>query len=538
MIRRLVFWLPCLALVVSPGSWADATEPPSIVIILADDMGYSDLGCYGGEIETPQLDALARGGLRFTQFHNTARCCPTRASLLTGVYPHQADVGGMVDDQHVPGYRGRLNPDTPTIAEILGGGGYRTFMIGKWHVSPFDYATREARDPASWPIHRGFTHVYGTLTGGGSYFDPRGLMRDDRFIAPEPREGYYYTDAISDEAARYIHDHAERKTPLFMYVAYTAPHWPLHARPRAIAKYRTRYRKGWDELRAERLARMKSLDIVDDRYRLTERDARVGPWRDEQHKEWQVERMAVYAAQVDAMDQGIGRIVEALRSTGRLENTLILFLADNGGCDEAVHARSTKHRKNYYHYPVDDLMAGNVPDRMPGPRDTFASYGVGWANLSNTPFRLYKQKIHAGGIATPLIVHWPRGIHDKGALRRQPGHVIDLLPTCLDVAGVPFPAEFNGKTPISAEGISLRPALDDKPLPERLIFWEHMGNAGVRQGEWKLVREKNKPWELYNLEQDPTEMVDLAERESRRVADMEAAYQRWARRANVIKPEA
>jgi len=538
MIRGMFLSLSFVALVVSSVSSAEVADRPNIVIILADDMGYSDLGCYGGEIETPHLDALARGGLRFTQFYNTARCCPTRASLLTGLYPHQADVGGMVNDQHIPGYRGRLNPDTPTIAEILGGGGYRTFMIGKWHVSPFDYATHETRDPASWPINRGFTHVYSALTGGGSYFDPRGLMRDDRFIAPEPREDYYYTDAVSDETARYICDHAGQKTPLFMYVAYTAPHWPLHAKPQDIAKYRARYRKGWDLLREERLSRMKSLGILDDRHRLTERDSRVRPWEKAEHKNWQAERMAVYAAQVDSMDQGIGRIVDALRVTGQLDNTLIVFLADNGGCDEILRARETEQRKNYYHYPVDDLKAGNTAGLMPGPRDTFASYGVGWANLSNTPFRLYKKRIHAGGIATPLIVHWPRGIRDNGSFRRQPGHVIDLLPTCLDVAGIRFPDEFNTKTPLPPEGVSLRPALTDKPLPERLIFWEHMGNAGVRQGEWKLVREKNKPWELYNLERDPTEMVDLAEQKSRRVAEMEAAYQRWARRANVIKPEA
>ncbi|MBN1590233.1 MAG: arylsulfatase [Pirellulales bacterium] len=530
------FFLATFAMAVMASAVLSA-ERPDIVIILADDMGYSDLGCYGGEIETPNLDKLAAGGLRFTQFYNTARCCPTRASLLTGVYPHQADVGNMVSDQHVPGYRGRLNPNTPTIAECLGGeNGYRTFMAGKWHVSPFDYATREAPDPGSWPCRRGFDHVYAALTGGGSYYDPRGLMRDDRFIEPG-RENYYYTDAISDEAARYVRNHAGDRRPMFMYVAYTAPHWPLHARPDDIARYRDRYRKGWDVLRKERLTRMNALGLVDDRWRLTQRDRRVGAWEDVEQKDWEMERMAVYAAQIDAMDRGIGRIVDALRETGRLENTLLMFLADNGGCDEIMNAEDTEYRKNYYHYPVDDLKAGNVPGLMPGPRNTFASYGVGWANLSNTPFRLYKKRIHAGGTSTPLIVHWPRGIKAQGEFRRQPGHVIDLLPTCLDAGGVSFPKRFGDREPIPPEGTSLRPAFSGDSLPERAIYWEHVGNRGVRQGNWKLVGLRGKPWELYDLKNDPTEMIDLADKLPDRVAAMKAMYGRWAKRCHVLKPK-
>jgi arylsulfatase len=245
--------------------------------------------------------------------------------------------------------------------------------------------------------------------------------------------------------------------------------------------------------------------------------------------------MAVYAAQVDVMDRGIGRIVEALRDTGRLENTLLVFLADNGGCDELLRASRTPYRRNYYHYPTEGLEAGNRPGLMPGPRNTFASYGVGWANLSNTPFRLYKKRIHAGGTSTPLIVHWPRGIEAKGELRRQPGHVIDLLPTCVDVAGVKLPEQFAGAKPIPPEGTSLKPALAGEPLPERAIYWEHIGNAGVRQGDWKLVRERGKPWELYDLSRDPTEMVDLAGEMPDRVGAMRDMYERWAERCHVVK---
>ncbi|MBN2580660.1 MAG: arylsulfatase [Pirellulales bacterium] len=535
MNSKLLVIFFCAAAISSADLPAATPDRPNIVIILADDMGYSDLGCYGGEIETPQLDALAADGLRFTQFCNTARCCPSRAAILTGVYPHQADVGFMVHDEHVPGYRGRLNPHTPTIAEVLGGpGGYETYQVGKWHVSPFDYATRKASDPASWPIHRGFQHVYGTLSGGGSYYDPIGLMRDDRFIKPE-RENYYYTEAISDEAVQYIRNRTADSRPLLMYVAYTAPHWPLHARPEGVAKYRDRYKKGWDQLREERFERMKALGIVNRNCRLSPRDRRVPAWKDTKHKDWEAERMAVYAAQVDALDRGVGRIVQALRETGQLENTLLFFLSDNGGSDECLGPKETKKRKTYYNYPVADLQAGNVPGLMPGPRNTFASYGVGWANLSNSPFRLYKKRIHEGGISTPLIVHWPQGIAARGELRRQPGHIIDLMATCLDVAGVDFPEQFAGADAIPPEGTSLRPAFADKPLPDRAIFWEHMGNQGVRQGDWKLVRLHNKPWELYNLQDDPTELHDLAETMPDRVDVMKAMYQSWAKRCHVLK---
>ncbi len=520
----------------------ESHQRPNIIIMLADDMGYSDIGCYGGEIQTPNLDRLAGNGVRFTRFYNSARCCPTRASLLTGVYPHQADIGRMVRDSGVPGYRGRLNPKTATAAELLGHDkdGYRTYMVGKWHVSPYDYKTRVAADRGSWPLQRGFERFYGSLAGGGSFYDPVALMRDNEFIKP-PRQGYYYTDAISDAAAGFIGEAAGDfigeaagdSQPFFMYVAYTSPHWPLHAKEKDIAKYEGVYDKGWDALRAERLARMKRLGIVDDRYSLSPRDSRVPAWKDAKNKRWEARRMAVYAAQIDAMDQGIGRIVAALEKTGQLDNTLIMFLADNGGCDELLGDRD-KIRRNYYAHSLgDDFRCGNNPKVDPGPRNTFASYGIGWANASNTPFRLYKKRIHEGGVATPLVVHWPCKIKKGGELRRDVGHITDLVPTCLDAAGIEYPGFCEKKELVPPEGQSLVAAMEGQGVPMRTICWEHFGNQGVRQGDWKLVREKGKPWSLYNLAGDPVELNDLAKENKSKVEELVEVYDEWARRCHV-----
>ncbi len=500
-------------------------------------MGYSDIGCYGGEIHTPTLDRLAGGGLRFTQFYNTGRCCPTRAALMTGLYPHQAGVGHMTNDRGLPGYRGRLNEQCVTMAEALGGQhGYQTALVGKWHVSPFDFKTRTASDRATWPLQRGFDTFYGTLAGGGSFYNPPGLMSANKLIPPDLPD-YYYTDVISDRAARHIREHAGRKKPLFMYVAYTSPHWPLHAKPHDIAKYQGVYDKGWDALRAERLKRMIELDIVDPRWKLTDRDPTVPAWQEAENKAWESRRMAVYAAQVDCMDQGIGRIVAALEETGQLANTLIFFLADNGGCAEELSADTQwLIRCGIIDKTSPDgrpMQVGNDPKIIPGPADTFASYGVPWANASNTPFRLYKHWVHEGGVATPLIVHWPQGIEARGELRHQPGHLIDIMATCLDVAQIEYPKQHNGHRITPAEGKSLRPAFGNKPIEREAIYWEHEGNRAVRSGKWKLVAQHKQPWELYDLEADRTETNNLAEKQPERVEQMKALYQRWADRAHV-----
>ena len=503
----------------------DSANPPNIVIIMADDMGYSDIGCYGGEIETPHLDRLAAGGLRFTQFYNAARCCPTRASLLTGLYPHQAGVGSMVGvGGKEPGYRGRLNESCVTIAEGLKRAGYTTLMSGKWHVTHYRYQNPEPTlHRGTWPLQRGFDRFFGTLAGAGSFFTPVSLMRDNEFI--EPGDDFYYTDAINDEAARFITE-ADADKPLFLYTAHVAPHWPLHALPEDIEKYKDVYRAGWDDIRKQRRARMDEMGLIDPDWKLTERDPRVSAWEDTEHQEWEIHRMAVYAAQVDRMDQGIGRIIEALEDTGRLDNTLILFLSDNGGCDEIIQGQDTRH--GYF------ARGGTTPDVFPGEPDTYAAYGYGWANASNTPYRKYKKWIHEGGAATPLIAHWPERIKEHGALRHQIGHIIDFMATCLDIAGAEYPETFNGHDITPLEGVSLVPAFQDKPLERAApLYWEHLGNRGIRDGKWKLVAGKDAPWELFDMERDRTETNNIADDHPDRVAAMTADYETWAERVGV-----
>ena len=541
------------------GGRGDAKSPPrpNIVVIMSDDMGYSDAGCFGGEIPTPNIDRLAAGGVRFTQFYNTSRCCPTRASLMTGVYPHQAGVGHMTWKQlDLPGYRSDLSKHTPTIAELLKTAGYRTYMAGKWHLS-FGDLPNEPKD--NWPRQRGFDRFYGMITGSGSFYDPRMLVRENTPLSPaadaeyKPKN-YYFTDAIADQSVRFIREHDERQKdePLFLYVAFTAPHWPLHAPAEAIAKYKGKYDQGYEPIRAARFERMKQMGLVDPKWELAPPPQ---PWAEVKHKEWEARCMEVYAAQIDLMDQGIGRIVDALEEAGRLDDTLILFLHDNGGCDEnnGRNARLPKGDLNPPdHKPTDPQWNSRPrvtrdgrtvrggPQVMPGADDTFIAYGRNWANVSNTPFREYKHYVHEGGISTPLVAHWPRGIAAarRGALERTPGHVIDIVATCAELAGAALPAEFNGKPTTPFEGVSFAPAFGagDGPAPRaQPIFFEHEGNRAVRDGKWKLVAKGAKgPWELYDMEADRTEMHDLARREPQRVRAMASAWQQWAERAQVL----
>ncbi|MEX2672072.1 MAG: arylsulfatase [Phycisphaeraceae bacterium] len=509
------------------GTAASAEAPqdqPNIVIIMADDMGYSDIGSFGGEIQTPNLDALAEGGLRYSQFYNTGRCCPTRASLLTGLYPHQAGVGHMVSPGTQPGYRGRLVDRAVTIAEVLGEQGYHTAMAGKWHVTHYAYNNPEPTlHRASWPRQRGFDRFFGTLSGAGSFFEPVSLMRDNTFI--EPDEDFYYTDAISDQASRFITE-APADEPVFLYVAHTAPHWPLHALPEDIARYEGVYDEGWDQMREDRHERLLEMGLLSEDWPLSARGGGIPAWSDAEHKAWQARRMAVYAAQVDRMDQGIGRVVQALKETGRFENTLILFLADNGGSHEVIQGTNTRHG-NFE-------QGGTQPNIMPGDADTYASYGRPWANASNTPFRLYKSWNHEGGIATPLIAHWPNGIRDRGGIRHQPGHVIDLMATAVDISRSRYPEIYNDHEILPLEGTSLVPSFDsDQPLEREAIFWEHQGSRAVRVGDWKLVRERRKDWELYNLKVDRTETHNLADEHPDRVTQMAERWNAWADRAFV-----
>ncbi len=513
---------------------------PNIVVILADDMGFSDIGCYGAEIQTPHLDRLAQTGVRFSQMYNNARCCPTRASLLTGLYPHQAGVGHMTTDLGLPAYQGCLRTDCVTIAEALGDAGYRTGMSGKWHVGG-DYGMigrenwtpGDARHPVPW--QRGFTRFFGTLDGAGSYFNPHTLYADDQPVTVGVEEDFYYTDAISDHAVTMVEDFHATGDPFFLYVAYTAPHWPLQARPAEIEKYRGRYRCGWDEIRADRHRRLVAQGLIDASWALSPRDADAQPWSEVAHPEWEDRRMAVYAAQIDRMDQGIGRLLDCLRRLEISENTLVMFLSDNGGCAELL-AESGWIMD--YVPPTrrgEPVIPGNDPTRMPGGEDTYMSYDLPWANASNTPFRLFKHWVHEGGISTPLIVSWPHTVAGSGRIVHTPCHVIDIMATCLDAADAPYPTHRRGQAVTPLEGESMLPVLAEKPYVRRQpLVWEHEGNCAVRGGDWKLVRKYPGEWELYDMARDRTELHDLAAAQPQRVQELEDVYAAWAARCGVV----
>jgi len=510
---------------------------PNILLILNDDMGFSDLGCYGGEIETPHLDRLAENGLRYTQFYNTARCCPSRASLLTGLHPHQADVGHMMNDDDIDGYLGDLNANTVTLAEALGCGGYRCYMSGKWHV------TRHIRDAQhNWPCQRGFHDFYGTLNGCGNFFNPGTLIRNNNPIQAEG-DSYYTTDAFTDETIRQLREHHENHSekPFFQYLAYTAPHWPLHAHPEDIEKYKGRFDEGWDVLREKRLERLKQSGILPEACDLSDRDETVPPWADAPDKAWQARRMEVYAAQLDRMDQGIGRVLQTLEELDQLDNTLILFLSDNGGCaeelltDNAFWARKADEEAiaTATTRTGDPVQFGNAPDLLPGGENTYASYGTEWANLSNTPFRLYKHWVHEGGIATPFIVHWPAGIDTPGKLRTQPAQLPDIMATLLDLAQTDYPETYNDHPVQPCEGFSMVPTFGNQPFDRDILCWEHEGNRAVRKGNWKLVSKYPGEWELYNLETSRSETQNCAAEHPDRVAELTAYYTEWAERCHV-----
>ena len=535
---------------------------PNIILIMSDDMGYSDIGCYGGEINTPNLDALAAGGLRFTQFYNTARCCPTRASLITGLHPHQAGVGHMMEDRGNEAYQGDLNQNCMSIAEVLKTAGYSAFMTGKWHVTPLK-PTRENPDKKNWPLQRGFDRFFGTIHGAGSFYDPNTLTSGNEFIAPS--DDFYYTQAISDTAVKYIQEHTA-DNPFFMYITYTAAHWPMHALPEDIEKYKGKYDKGWDELRKERYQRMIEMGLIKPEWSLSEAYPET-PWENEKLKDWHAACMEVYAAMIDNMDQGIGRIIQTLKDKGELDNTLIFFLQDNGACAETygfnrsgddtikVNPLEIKpYPPGYLQTDMEPLQTRDGrPVRVgygvyPGPADTYVGYDKSWANASNTPFRMFKHWTNEGGISTPLIVHWPLGFKAKNEFRWQPGQLPDIMATCIDVAGANYPEIFNGNKIIPFEGTSLQPAFGNKELPNHTLFWEHEGNRAIRKGKWKLVSEAwfwpmmldsinvlpIEKWELYDLESDRTEQYNLAAENQELVKEMGAEWQQWAERVGAI----
>ena len=534
-----------------------APDKPNIIIIMSDDMGYSDIGCYGSEIKTSNLDDLAYNGLRFTQFYNTARCCPTRASLLTGLYPHQTGLGWMVSrDDDLRGYQAEINDQCVTIAEVMKPAGYKNYMVGKWHVTQ----DLEPEGPMNvWPLQRGFDKFYGILRGATSLYDPATLVRGNQFITPEndpdykPDE-YYFTDAISDNAVSFIREHPAEE-PFFMYVAYTAAHWPMHAPRESIEHYKGRYDSGWDPIREERYKRMQDLNMIRDIWELS--PAENGGWENEPLQEWSSRRMEVYAAMVEKMDQGIGKIVDELKQNGMFENTLIFYLQDNGGCAEEHGTKTGPAPENWESMPlkpmdVDELQPDMVPKYtrdgrpvrtgrgvMPGPANTYIAYGQEWANVSNTPFREYKHWVHEGGISTPLIVSWPSQITAKGEFRSQPGHLIDLMATCVDAGGAEYPTQDKGQDIIPMEGKSLLPVFRGHPIEREAIYWEHEMNRAVRVGDWKLVSKGSKktgksgPWELYNIEEDRSEMHDMSEVHPERVRKLTEMWEAYAERTHV-----
>lgn len=547
-----------IAVATAPTLAQESARRPNIIVILADDMGYSDIGCYGAEIETPQLDALAANGLRFTQFYNGARCCPTRASLLTGLYAHQTGIGWMVDSKKGgPGYRGDLNDRCVTIAEVLRGAGYRNYASGKWHVTPLKRDKGELQKH-NWPLQRGFDRYYGTIHGAGSLWDPNTLARDNDLISPyadplyQPEDGFFYTDAISDHAAKFVREHHEQNgdQPFFLYVTYTAAHWPMHAREQDIEKYRGRYAAGFAAVREARLKKQIELGVIDDSWPISKPP---GSWDKVKDRPFEERCMEVYAAMVDSMDQGIGRIVASLRETGELDDTLILYMQDNGGCAEGYgRGKNATQRATKPTLPpmaAEALQTRMTPKQtrdgypvrqgygvMPGAADTFVAYGRDWANVSNTPFRMYKHWVHEGGIATPLIAHWPAGIAAKDALKHEVTHLIDVMATAIDIGEASYPEQRGDTKTLPPEGISLRTIFNDEPSEkQRAVFFEHEGNRAVREGKWKLVA--NGPrgsWQLHDMEADRVEATNVAEQFPTVAARLKAAWEAWATRCNVV----
>ena len=488
----------CL-LALSSALLAQDAPRPNVVIIMADDMGWSDLGCYGGEIRTPNIDRLAAEGLRFTHFYNNAKCTTTRASLVTGAYP-------------VFGSGPHLKPDHVTIAEVMKAAGYATALSGKWHLG--------SKAPHR-PIDRGFDDAYGLWDGCCNFFDP--AQPDPKFKGNRVRhfsdngqrvtefaEDFYTTDAFTDHAIACVKRFAGEKRPFFLHVTYTAPHYPLHAFPQDIAKYDGRYDEGWQAVRRARHKRIIELGLMNPQWRVPETDPAIRrSWKGTEHEAWDALRMETYAAMIDRMDRNIGRLMSALDDAGVARDTLVMFLSDNGGCAETP--------------------GGDDPKQIPGPKEFYAHCGPAWAFASNTPFRRYKQWAHEGGIATPLVARWPRAIK-ADTITHDVGHVMDFLPTVAELAGVAVPPEKGGKPTRGIDGKSLVPVLrGGRREGHDRLFWSWGRNRAVREGKWKLVFDRKfRKWELYDLERDRTETEDLADAHGERVTRMSAAWNDWA----------
>jgi arylsulfatase len=532
-------------------------KKPNIIVILTDDMGFSDIGCYGSEINTPNIDRLANNGVRFSHFYNTARCSPSRASLLTGLYPHQAGMGHLSTENFTePGYVDDLSKNAVTMAEVFKSAGYSTYMTGKWHIAK---NLVNQNDISNWPIQRGFQRFFGTLNGSGSFYDPGTLMSNNTYITPS--ENFYYTNAISDTAVKFINEH-KTANPFFFYIAYTSAHWPLHAPEKEVQKYKGVYDQGWDAIRKARFNKLQKLGMISKEAILTERGVSIPAWENAPMKDWQVRKMEVYAAMIDVMDQGIGKIITTLEKKGILDNTVILYMHDNGGCAEPLDSDQpeivmTAEQQKTHPFAKDSIFVGKKPiytregqyirsgmGVMPGPANTWVTYGIEWANVSNTPFKMYKHWTHEGGIASPLVIYWPKGVVQKGVIRNQDAHLIDIMATCVDIAGISYPANYNGQTIQPMEGKSLVPSFTNQPIQREYIFWEHEGNRAIRVGNWKLVSktttnkkflpQDEQAWELYNLINDPTETNNLILQFPEKVKELANLWQQAAIRTKAL----
>ncbi len=500
---------------------------PNIILILVDDMGYSDLSCLGSEIATPNIDKLASGGLLMTQFYNAARCCPTRASLLTGLYPHQAGMGHQNKDFGIPSYSGRINNNAVTIAQVLKSAGYRTYQVGKWHVGNTE---------AYWPAAKGFDQYLTLIDGAMSYFNLDGWTRGQQSMKMllngedySADDDFFATDTFTNKAVEFITEHDEEQ-PYFMYLAYNAPHWPLHIRPEDRELYRGHYDPGWDKTRELRLKRMRELGVIDSSASLTPRFGEIPAWdslSETEKSEW-AEKMELYAAVMHRLDLGIGRVIQALDRENQIENTLILFLTDNGACHEDPIGP-------WITYPLDG---------EPGGAESFPAYELPWANVSNTPYSWFKSYLHEGGIRTPLIAHYPAAIPAGSTDYTTKGHIIDIMPTLLELAFADYPECHDGNRITPMEGASLVPAFLGKQhtINQRVLFWEHEFNRAVRDGNWKLVSAWKTPegkpinrWELYDLLKDPTELNDLSSQFPERVKRMAKKYASWAEKVGAYE---
>ncbi len=497
-----------------------AADSPNIIVVLVDDMGFSDIGCYGSEIETPHLDRLASDGLRFTQFYNAGRCCPTRASLITGLHPHQVGIGHMTEppDQSLGfkgPYQGYLNQRCTTIAEVLRSAGYHTLMTGKWHLG--------IQRKECWPLQRGFDRYYGGLSGAFNYFKPggdRGMSLGNERV--ETDDDFYATDTFTDVACDFISDACKTDDrPFFLYLAYNSPHWPLNAKWEDFQKYKGKYVGGWDVLMKNRLAKQIELGLFPPETAPAPHQGPVWDSLSPKKREDLDSIMAAYAGCIDSIDQNIGKLCDHLRSLDQFDNTLILFLSDNGACQEGgiLGQGSEQMVKN----PPLETVAG-------------VRLGQAWANACNTPFRLYKHFVHEGGACTPMIASWPAGMQkaNRGGFVRQAAYLPDIMATCIQLAAADYPPQM---PPCQGESLLATLTGSEAVIHDDPIYWEHEGNAAMRWGKWKLVREYRKPWELYDIQRDRTELQDLSVPHKQQRERMVKMWETWATANQVAFPE-